>query len=145
MKRVAPRFTRSTLALGELVGAVSGLGLLVVSFLPWYSAGDEELTAWEAFGVLDIVLAVAAVMALSVALVVLTRLSVSYPVAGSSVTAGIGIVAFVWVLYRLVNPPGSGDLDREVGVWLGLLATAGVAWGGYLGMQEPRARPQSAG
>jgi len=94
--------------------------------------------------VLDIVLAVAAVMALSVALVVLTRLSVSYPVAGSSVTAGIGTVAFVWVLYRLINPPGSGDLDREVGIWLGLLATAGVAWGGYLGMQEPSSRQAAA-
>jgi hypothetical protein len=95
--------------------------------------------------VLDIVLAVAAVMALSVALVVLTRLSVSYPVAGSSVTAGIGTIAFLWVLYRLINPPGSGDLDREVGIFLGLVATAGVAWGGYLGMQEPRGQPQSAG
>ena len=123
----------------------SGLGLLVVTFLPWYSAGGEDLTAWQAFGVLDIVLAAAAVMALSVALVVLTRLSVSYPVAGSSVTAGIGVVAFLWVLYRLINPPGSGDLDREAGVWLGLLATAGVAWGGYLGMQEPRAQALSAG
>jgi hypothetical protein len=92
--------------------------------------------------VLDIVLAVAAVMALSVALVVLTRLSVSYPVAGSSVTAGVGTIAFVWVLYRLINPPGSG-LDREVGIFLGLVATAGVAWGGYLGMQEPRVQPQS--
>jgi hypothetical protein len=133
------------LRLGELVGGVSGLGLLVISFLPWYSsAGGEDFTAWQAFGVLDIVLAVAAVMALSVALVVLTGLSVSYPVAGSSVTAGIGLVAFLWVLYRLINPPGSGDLDREVGVWLGLLATAGVAWGGYLGMQEPRVQPQSA-
>ena len=123
--------------MGELVGAVSGVGLLVVTFLPWYSAGGEDLTAWQAFGVLDIVLAVAAVMGLSVGLVVLTRLSVSYPVAGSSVTAGIGAVAFVWVLYRLINPPGSGELDRQVGIFLGLLATAGVAWGGYLGMQEP--------
>ena len=123
-----------------MVGAVSGLGLLVVSFVPWYSSGGKELNAWEAFGVLDIVLAVAAVMALSVGLVALTRLSVSYPVAGSSVTAGIGIIAFFWVLYRVINPPGSGDLDREAGAWLGLLATAGVAWGGYLGMQEPRPR-----
>ena len=43
--------TRSALRLGELVGAVSGLGLLVVSFLPWYSAGGENATAWQAFGV----------------------------------------------------------------------------------------------
>ena len=69
--------------LGELVGAVSGLGLLVVSFLPWYSAGGENATAWQAFSVIDLVIsAAAAIAALSVAIVVLFRFSVSYPVAG---------------------------------------------------------------
>lgn len=124
--------------LGELVGAVSGLGLLVSSFLPWYSAGGEDATAWQAFSVVDIVLAAAAVAALSVAIVVLARLSVSYPVAGSAVTALLGGIALICVVFRLIDPPGSGDVGREIGLWLGLLATAGVAWGGYLGMQEPR-------
>lgn len=149
MKRVAPRSrerrvapfgapSRYTLASGELVGAVFGLGLLVVTFLPWYSSGGENATAWQAFGVTDIVLAAAAATAISAGLVVLLRLSVSYPVAGSSVAAGLGVVAFVLVVIRLINPPGGGDVDREVGAWLGLLATAGIAWGGWLGMQEPR-------
>ena len=40
--------------LGELVGAVGGLGLLVSSFLPWYSAGGEVATAWQAFSVTDL-------------------------------------------------------------------------------------------
>jgi hypothetical protein len=39
------------------------------------------------------------------------------------------------VLYRLINPPGDG-LGREIGIWLGLLTTAGITYGGYLGMQE---------
>ena len=30
-------------------------------------------------------------------------------------------------------------LAREVGAWLGLVASAGITWGGWLGMQEPRA------
>jgi hypothetical protein len=147
MKRVAPRSARSTLSSGQLVGAVSGLGLLVVSFLPWYSAGGENATAWQAFSVIDLVIAAAAIMALSVAIVVITRLSVSYPVAGSATTALLGVIAFLCVLFRLIDPPGSGDVSREVGVWLGLVATAGVALGGYLGMQEPRVvhQAQSAG
>jgi hypothetical protein len=139
MKRVAPGPARSTLASGELVAAVSGLGLLVVSFLPWYSAGGEDATAWQAFSVVDLVMAAAAISALSVAIVVLARLSVSYPVAGSAVTAGFGGLALLLIAYRLINPPGSGDLDREVGAWLGLIAAAGITLGGYLGMQEPRA------
>ena len=86
----------------------------------------------------DIVLAAAAVMAISVGIVVLFRLSVSYPVAGSSVAGGLGIIALILIVIRLINPPGSGDLDREIGAWLGLVAAAGIAWGGWLGVQEPR-------
>jgi len=138
MKRVAPRSARSALSFGELVGAISGLGLLVASFLPWYSAGGENATAWQSFSVTDLVLAAAAIAALSVALVVIARLSVSYPVAGSAVSTGFGALALVLIVYRLIDPPGSGDVDREIGAWLGLLAAAGITVGGYLGMQEPR-------
>jgi hypothetical protein len=138
MKRVAPRSARSTLAYGELVGAVGGLGLLVASFLPWYSAGGEDATAWQAFSVVDLVIAAAAVAGLSVGLVVLFRISVSYPVAGSAVTTLLGGLALLLILYRLLDPPG-GDLDVELGAWLGLLGAAGVGVGGYLGMQDPSA------
>ena len=124
--------------MGELVGAISGLGLLVVSFLPWYSAGGENATAWQAFSVTDIVLTAAAALSISVGIVVLLRLSVSYPVAGSSVAGGLGVVALILVVIRLINPPGGGDVDREIGAWLGLIATAGIACGGWLGMQEAR-------
>jgi hypothetical protein len=77
-------------------------------------------------------------VALSVGLAVLGHVSVSYPVAGSTVTAGLGALALLLIAYRLVNPPGSGDVDREIGAWLGLVAAAGVTFGAYLGMQEPR-------
>jgi len=145
MKRVAPRSARSTLSSGELVGALSGLGLLVASFLPWYSTGEADATAWQAFTVVDVVIAAAAVAGVSVAAVVLFRLSVSYPVAGCAVATLFGGLALVLIAYRLADPPGD-DLDRELGAWLGLVAAAGVAVGGYLGMQEPSAvRAQSAG
>jgi hypothetical protein len=128
------------LRLGELVGTVSALGLLAVSFLPWFSAGDVDRTAWQAFSVIDLVLLVAVLMSLSVVVVAVTHLSVSYPVAGSSMTVGAGALAFVLVLYRLIDPPGGGGVDREIGIWLGLLACAGVTLGAYLGLQEPGQR-----
>ena len=121
-----------------MVGALSGLGLLVVSFLPWYSAGGQDATAWQAFSVIDLVMAAAAIAGLSVGIVAFARISVSYPVAGSTIAAGFGALALVLIAYRLVNPPGSGDVDREVGAWLGLIAAAGITFGGYLGMQEAR-------
>jgi hypothetical protein len=125
--------------LGELVGAVSGLGLLVASFLPFYSEFEVNVSAWQAFSITDLVMAAAGIVALSVGVVVLFRLSVSYPVAGSAVTTGIGALALVLVAYRIIDPPGNGDVEREIGAWLSLVAAAGITFGGYLGMQDPSA------
>jgi hypothetical protein len=124
---------------GELGGAIGGLGLLVATFLPWYSAGGEDVSAWRAFSVTDIVLAAAAVAALSVAICVLFRISVSYPVAGSSVATGFGLVAAVLIVIRLIDPPGGGDPSIEIGAWLGLASAIAVTIGGYMGMQPLKA------
>jgi hypothetical protein len=134
------------LRLGELVGAIGGLGLLVASFLPWYSFGELfDLTAWQAFSVTDLILAAAAVVGMSVAVCVLFGISVSYPVAGSSVAAGFGAVAVILIVIRMISPPGD-HLDLEYGAWLGLLSAAAITVGGYLGMQPLKARePASAG
>jgi hypothetical protein len=131
------------LRLGELVGALGGLGLLVAGFLPWYSAGGENATSWQAFSATDIVLAAAAVMGMSVALCVLLRISVSYPVAGSSVATGFGAVAAVLIVIRMINPPGSGDVSLEIGAWLGLVSAIAITVGGYMGM-EPLKPPKAA-
>jgi hypothetical protein len=144
MNRVAPRSARSTLRSGELVGAIGGLGLLVSTFLPWYSAGGENATAWQAFSVTDFVLAAAAVIGLSVAVCVILHISVSYPVAGSSVAAGFGGVAVILIVIRMINPPGSGDVSLEIGAWLGLLSAIAITIGGYMGMQPLKAPTASA-
>jgi hypothetical protein len=128
---------------GELVGAVGGLGLLVAAFLPWYSAGGENATAWQAFGVTDLILAAAAATAISVAVCVLFHISVSYPVAGSSVATGLGAIALVLTVYRLIDPPGGGGVAVEIGAWLALVCTAAITVGGYLGMQPMKA-PETA-
>jgi hypothetical protein len=130
------------LRLGELVGAIGGLGLLVAGFLPWYSVGGENATAWQAFSVTDIVLAAAAIVAMSVAACVLLRISVSYPVAGSSVATGFGAVALILIVIRLINPPGSGDVQLEYGAWLGLVFATAITIGGYMGMQPIKAPNQ---
>jgi hypothetical protein len=128
------------LRLGELVGAAGGLGLLVSLFLTWYTFDDTWPTSgWGAFSVTDIVLAAAAVVGMSVAACVLFRISVSYPVAGSSVAAGFGAVAVILIVIRLINPPDSGHVDLEYGAWLGLVCAVAITIGGYLGMQPMKA------
>jgi hypothetical protein len=127
-----------------LAGAIGGLGLLAAGFLPWYSAGGENATAWQAFSVTDVILAAAAVMGMSVALCVLTRLSVSYPFAGSSVATGFGAVAVILIVYRMIDPPGGGGVDLEIGAWAGLVCAAAITIGGYMGMQPMKSPRASA-
>jgi len=129
---------------GELVGAVGGLGLLISSFLPWYSAGGESVTAWQAFSVVDVLMAAAAAASLILAAVVLARLSVSYPIAGNAIATLFGFIALALVVYRLIDPPGAGSPSRDVGAWLGLVSAAAVTIGGYLGMQPLSAGPAAS-
>jgi hypothetical protein len=52
----------------------------------------------------------------------------------------------VLILFRIISPPDFGvgdlgdlagvDVGREIGVFLGLIAAAGIAYGGYEAMQE---------
>ncbi len=105
--------------------------------------GGENATAWQAFSVTDLILAIAAIVGMSVAACVLFRISVSYPVAGSSVATGFGALALVLIVYRLIDPPGGDGVDVEFGAWLGLACAAAITVGGYLGMQPMKA-PKAA-
>lgn len=151
-----------TLGRGALIAGISGVLLFIFMFFGWYGAPDvvdeaveqaqqaaealgvdapgiEEtdttVNAWESFDFTDLILFLAVIVSVGLAIMTLVGASASLPVAGSALTCGIGALAFLFVLYRTIDPPADG-LDREIGLWLGLLATAGIAVGGYLGMQE---------
>jgi len=144
---------------GTLIAGVSGVLLFIFMFFSWYGidkvAGfevpDEQLegagqeasfNAWEAFSFTDLVLLLAVLVAVGVLVIELTGASVSLPVAGSALTVGLGALALLLLLYRVINPPSPDilgqeiDLGRKLGLFLGLLATAGITYGGYQGMQE---------
>ena len=50
---------------GEWIAGAGGVALLAAMFLHWYGAGPFELTAWQAFDVLDVVLALLALVPLA--------------------------------------------------------------------------------
>jgi len=139
---------------GEMIAAVAALVLFIVMFLTWFSVDlgdaadllvgvDTGANAWQAFGFIDIVLFVTIIVAVGGAVVAATATSVNAPVAVSAITAGFGIVSFLLVLYRVIDPPG-GDIpdaagigiSRGIGVWLGLILTAAIAFGGWRAMED---------
>jgi hypothetical protein len=148
---------------GALIAGVSGAALFIIMFFSWFGvdvgeavdipagvpqdiaeqaaeqAGvdvDTSFNAWQSFDFIDLILLLAVIVSVGVAAIDMTGASVSLPVAGSAVVTGVGALAFLLVLYRIIDPPGGEGVGREFGVWLGLIATAGITYGGYVGMQE---------
>ena len=123
---------------GELVAALSGVALLVVMFLDWYRTGGAAgLSAWQAFGVLDVILALVASLAIAPAVLGVIRRSPALPIAASVVSSALAIVAVLMVVYRILDQPGPNDLvETGLGAFLGFVSTLGIAAGSWSAMSH---------
>jgi hypothetical protein len=145
--RTATRVARQArVGAGELIAGASGVLLLISMLLPWYGretdiAGavvTESWTAWQSLSVIAVLLFAIGMAAIAV------------PV-GRALWASperfrddralfmLGVLGMVLVLFRLVDMPIAGidvqhgdsiDSSRGAGLFLALLATAGIAYGG---------------
>ena len=132
------------LTTGDKVLVGSGIVYLITMFLPWYGIsgfGALNRSGWSYFftGVIPLLLIMAAA-----AIVLITRFADNVtlpdlPLPLSQVLLiGAGVAA-VLVLLRLLFGDDTGlgtDLDRKFGLFLALLAAAGVCAGAFLKMQE---------
>ena len=125
----------------------SWFGIEVAGF-----GSPEGANAFEAFGIIDIVLLITAIAAVALPVMSMTQSQVDMPVALSAIVALLGIVSVLLILFRIISPPDFGipdavdigfgevenntDTTRKIGVFLGLLAAIGVAFGGWRAMQE---------
>jgi hypothetical protein len=145
------------LSQGEKIAAISAVALFIIMILfTWFSVdfGSDSLgltggidtgaNAWQAFDFIDIVLFVTILVAVGGAVITANATSVNTPVAISAITCGLGILSVLLILFRIVDPPGSGDIpdgfdigiNRGIGVFLGLIAAGGIAYGGWRAMEE---------
>ena len=100
------------LRVGEWVAGIGGAVLLASLFLDWYSVDGSGTSAWEAFSVVDVALAVTGVFAVAVAVVTSLHRAGAVPIATASVLGSIGFVTAVLLVWRVLDPPGSGDVSR---------------------------------
>ena len=129
---------------------VGGVLLVAVTFLDWYgvdgsNGGD---TAWEAFAVLDVYLAVVGVWAIVTAVMAAAHNTPPVPLAMASLLTLMALVALVAVTVRAIDPPdfngiavvteGSGDVTRLAGLWLGLAAVAFTTAGAFVSIRDER-------
>ena len=97
---------------GPILVALGAVGLLVSLFMDWYG----PLTAWEAFEVVEVLLAVLAVTALVIAVGLLVP-DLEYVERRWLPPIVLGVA--VLVAAELVNPPpAAGEQALDVGAWL---------------------------
>lgn len=138
----------SRISFGEMVAAASGLILLVVMFLPWYQveagmAGSTSSNAWEIFSFVDLLLLLIVLAAVGVAVArAAGAMPTQLPAPPGMIVAAAGALAVLLIIFRLISIPGPDvnvagvDFGRQIGIFLGLLAAAGITFGGFKAMNE---------
>jgi len=134
---------------GEKIAGISGIALILIMFIfDWFSvsaAGGIGPSfggnAWDVFDVIDIVLFITSIAAIGLAVAAMTQSAPNMPVALSAIVTGLGALSVLLVLYRIISPPDGGlgdliDVSRSIGVFLGLIAAAGITYGGWRAMSE---------
>jgi hypothetical protein len=132
------------LSRGDWLAAIGGVVMLVALVLPWYSANGESATAWQTMAVDDVILAVAAVLAIAAAFVVALPRLYSLSVAATALAILPAAVGLVVTIYRLISPAPEVDVSLDVGAWLGLAAAAAIAVGAWTGAKDEGPARRSA-
>jgi hypothetical protein len=139
---------------GEITTAASGVLLLVFSFFHWYSvsydfgqiSGSVSRNGWQSPGAIWGILAILIGVVLAAHVIVEKLTGVELPERLGSVGWGVvhlagGVIALLFVLIKLLNESSS----TAIGFYLGIIAAAGLAVGGYLMAKEAGELPGALG
>jgi hypothetical protein len=118
--------------LGPIIVAIAGLLLVVSLFLDWYGPG---LTAWDAFELVDLLLAALALASVVLAVGTLTgggegrldRRAIPWLVAAAAIIVAVSI---------LNPPPAAAGRRIEIGAWIGFAAALAMLVGAVLSISR---------
>lgn len=139
---------------GEAIATVSAAVLFVSMFLDWYgtelSGGPLTLpgvafgaggSAWATLEVISFILMLTIAVTIGAALLVLLGSEWKPAIPTTAAVTVLGGLSFILILFRMVVPPGFGalggvsvDATLQLGIFVGLAAAAGIAYGGYRAM-----------
>lgn len=136
------------LSQGQMIAAISGIVLLISLFLSWVGSSidvpegipvpdglNDSISGWESQSTLDLYLAIVALFAIVPAAMALMGTDAEIPFAPSAATFLIGAIGTLLMLYFVLDGVPEGG-ETKIGVWIALLAVAGVTVGSYLAMQD---------
>ena len=124
---------------GEWIALASGIALIVALFLPWYGADGDSMSGWASLSVFDLVLCACALLGIAQWFFTVQQPTPAVPLAVAGLGVWIGAIATILVLIRIVDVPADG-LGLQLGVFVALAATIGLAVGAWRGLGDERLR-----
>ena len=143
------------LSRGEKIAGVSAVVLFIFMFFDWFTvsvsgAGGAFSTgalgagsAWDALDNIPIFLVFTILVVLAVVALRLSDSTYEPPISANAVVAVLGAISFLLILFRIVDTPGGGsfagvsvDVSPTFGIFISLIAAAGIVYGGYEAMKE---------
>lgn len=139
---------------GEKIAGISAILLFIFMFFDWYSVsisgGGQSFgvegsggNAWNTLDFIPIILLITIIAAVANAAIEASESGVEMPVYGGTVVTVLGVISTLLILFRIIDTPTfasfggvSADGSVEFGIFLSLLAAAGIGFGGYRAMQE---------
>lgn len=128
-----------TLSLGERIAAVSGVALFGLTFASWL----EDENAWQLFDIVDVLLVVLALAAVALPL---AKAMGREPGSRASVPAMLTRIGIVTLTVTAVFLVEGERAERELGLYLAVLASAGLLYGGLTAARAevaPRGRQRT--
>ena len=121
---------------GELVTAAAAAGLAVVLFADWFGGRS----GWSTMTVGRFLLVLTILLALTLVGVTLRAGAVSMALSAAVVTIGIGLLALLYLLYRVgIDEPGRNALvSVDAGAYLGLLCLLAILAGTWRSLADER-------
>jgi hypothetical protein len=124
----------SRLRNGEIVAAASGLALFIFMFFHWFGG----VSAWDALQDFSgFLIALAAVSGVSLGVLAAAGQRINLPLQRGVGTLVLGKLAVLLILWRILANPG----ELKVGIFLGLIAAAGIAIGAWMALREDGFEP----
>ncbi len=148
-------FDISRLRRSDQIAGGSAIALFIfMFFFKWYGVSSNvssiggfnvnvSRTGWQTFTDSRWIWLITIIVAIAAVAIAAGALKFESPVQLSVVVAVLGAISTVLILYRILHHPTAsasvGSFHTSVGIkfgiWLGLIAAAGITYGGYLGMQ----------
>ena len=138
---------------GEIVAGIGGIALIIFLFFDWFGGAPEVsgsvingtatisstgISGWDSLtdlpGFLIILSGVAGIALLFLGA---SGQRVNIPVARGGVTAGLGVLGVLLIVWRMLV----GSPDLKIGIFLGLAAVVAVAAGALMALREDGIEP----